>query len=193
MRGGHRRSDCPRRAGVVLPLEVVVVASRRPPMADAHRAGPLSSRCSSSRSARRASTSMLFASAARIMSLERKPRIGDAHRGMVLEHAARALRIVGVERLRNQRQPDHVDAHAGDFPTWSARSCGRVPGAAVRPGRVADVLLHRRAARIGRIVGRLMPSFESEPGSATHREHRAVLGDAALPDSRGTPHPRCRW
>ena len=104
---------------------------------------------------------------------------------MVLEHAARALRIVGVQRLRHQRQADHVDAHAGDFLHGLLDGAAGAR-AAIRPERVADVLLHRRAARVGRIVGRLMPSLETEPVAAADREHRAVLGDA--PGRIHAPH-----
>ena len=178
--GGLQR----RRAGVVFPLEVVVVA-----IEVRVRRTRIEATLSPAHVVRAGVHVEHDLDVVRIRGpddrLEREPRIGDAHRGMILQHVARALRIVGVERLRNQRQPDHVDAHAGDFRHGLLdRAAGAL--AAVRPGRVADVLLHRRAARVGRVVGRLMPSFESEPGSATHREHRAVLGDAARGLTRNT-------
>jgi hypothetical protein len=68
------------------------------------------------------------------------------------------------------------------MPLISCMVCWMVrPGAraAIRPERVADVLLHRRAARVGGVVRRLVTTLETEPVAAADREHRAVLRDAA--------------
>ena len=126
MRGRHRGRVAARRAGVVFPLEVVVVASRVHPR----------------RTCIEASLSPAHVVGAGVHveqdfdvggirgldhRLERQARVGDADRRMILQHVARALRVVGVERLRNQRQADHVDAHAGDFLHGLLRWCGRCP------------------------------------------------------------------